>query len=136
MKLIFFWKHIPLSDRTQLPHRPGLYAVKSLGRVMYIGKSVNLHDRWQGTGHHRYPQANRLAFPRLAYIELPKGQIDSRETALIRRVNPPWNGKPVPKRDRWVNLVFEALAVGVACYLVERHWQDIIYLLGSFGPFG
>ncbi|MEM9804051.1 MAG: hypothetical protein AAF959_02140 [Cyanobacteria bacterium P01_D01_bin.56] len=118
MKRIVFWKTIPLRHRHQLPARPGLYAVKSLGRVLYVGRAVDLRDRWQGSGHHRYYQARNLAWPRLAYIELPKRAINRAERQLIERVNPPWNGSPVPKRAQWWKVGVEMLAAGVVCYLV------------------
>lgn len=122
MKPIFLWHTIPFSKRHKLPQRSGLYAVKSLGRVKYVGRATDLRDRWQGRGHHRYPQARNLLWPRLAYIELPKHRINEEEDRLIARLSPPWNGSRVPARW-WVKfrgtvLVWGVL-VGVGVLIVE-----------------
>ena len=109
MRPIFLWRTLPLTHRHKLPKRPGLYAVKSfslfgpVGRVKYIGRATDLKGRWQGRGHHRYPQARNLLWPRLAYIELPKHKINEEEERLIAKLSPPWNGSPVPARW-WVGL--------------------------------
>ena len=48
---------LPLSDHSSLPGILGIYfAVDSLGSVQYIGRSVNLRQRW--VNHHRHNQLN------------------------------------------------------------------------------
>lgn len=47
------WRSLPLHDRDRLPEAPGLYAALKGRRILYVGKSANLRDRWQGGGHHR-----------------------------------------------------------------------------------
>ena len=135
MKPIFLWKRLPLRDRSHLPSKPGLYAVVSLWRVFYVGRAVDLRDRWQGKGHHRYRQARHLVMPYLAYIELPKQRINGAEKELIRRVDPPWNGSPVPKPVRWWKFIAEMAVAVVACFLLDKYSEEILYWLGSFGAF-
>ena len=133
MRPIFLWRTIPLRDRSKLPSKPGLYAVKSLGRVMYVGKSVDLKRRWQGGSHHRYDQACNLAFPRLAYIEVPKSEIDDEEESLIDRLDTPWNGTPVPNGRLWVYVRMFMLCL-VMPYVVDRYWSDVVrFLKLTFG---
>ena len=103
MKPIFFWPRRPLHQRDQLPKGPGLYAVVSMGRVLYVGRSTSLNRRWTAKGnrqHHRLPQAQDLLWPYLHYVELPERKITVAEQRLIRRVKPPWNNTKVPKH-RW-----------------------------------
>ena len=51
--MILFWPSIPLTKRDRLPSKPGLYAVRWLFITWYVGKSVDLRNRWEN--HHRYP---------------------------------------------------------------------------------
>lgn len=135
MKPIFLWRTLPLRDRANLPSKPGLYAVKSLGRVMYVGKSVNLKRRWQGSGHHRYDQACNLVFPHLAYITMPERAIHTAEARLIDRLNTPWNDTPVPSGRFWV-YVRMFLICAVMPFVVERYWGDVVsFVRLVFGGF-
>lgn len=140
MTPIFLWPRLPLSQRDKLPKDPGLYAVVSLGRVLYVGRSTNLHRRWTAKGdreHHRLPQAQDLLWPYLHYIELPERKIAAAEERLIARVKPPWNNAKVP-RHRWS--LAELLSLAAMGWLVVVLWGRlgawVMELLGNFGPFG
>ena len=130
MRPIFLWRTIPLRDRAQLPKRPGLYAVKSMGRIMYIGRSNNLYRRWQGDNHHRYPQARNLVFPHLAYITMPERKIHAAERKLIDRIDTPWNDKPVPS-GKWVGYLKMFLLVAVLPFLVDHYWEEALDFFGT-----
>ncbi len=126
MKPIFLWRTIPLHDRNHLPSKPGLYAIKSLGRVMYVGKSADLKRRWGN--HHRYRQASNLAWPHLAYITMSESRIHDAEKKLIARIDPPWNDKPVPSGRIWAYVRMFLLCV-VILLLADRYWDEIANLL-------
>ena len=96
MTPIIFWSSVRLRDRSRLPAKPGLYAVRSMGKTFYIGRSVNLQDRWQGDSHHRFYMARLLPGVRLRYCVLSRAEIDSQEEDLIVKVKPPWNYTSVP----------------------------------------
>ena len=102
MKHIYFWRSLPLRDRNQLPESPGLYAVVSLWNIRYIGMSINLKQRWQGSGHGRYEQASRQAFCRLHYIPLRQTSRDLKdsELILIHKYKPSWTNTALPKKKR------------------------------------
>jgi hypothetical protein len=68
---------------------------------LYIGKSTNLRDRWQGGGHHRYEQLRRIGRIRLHWIQLNAAAIHAKEKELIKRWKPALNGKPVPIYSAW-----------------------------------
>lgn len=96
------WPSCRLQDREEaLPHASGLYAVLRGRRLLYIGKSVNLHDRWQGEGHHRYGQLRRMGRCRLHWVTLSRRTIDRKERELIERWKPSLNGTEVPDYTRW-----------------------------------
>ena len=94
------WPSIPLSQRSRLPDKPGLYAVRFLGLTWYVGKAreQSIRDRWQG--HHRYPQAKRLPWCRIAYCVMHKREIDAAEKRLIGITKRPWtwNNTRVPSQ--------------------------------------
>ena len=97
------WESVSLGNRAEIPKVPGLYAVVSLGRVLYLGRSNNIHRRWTATGrnqHHRLTQAKDLVFPRLKYIELKEDQVNAAEKYWIKALGkPPWNYTKVPRHD-------------------------------------
>lgn len=50
---------LSLSQRNSLPESPAVYfAVDSNNRVLYVGKAINLLNRWKS--HHRLEQLNRI----------------------------------------------------------------------------
>ena len=97
MKPILFWRSAPLHRRHTLPASPGLYAVVSLGRVLYIGKSNDICRRWTSTGdwrHHRYWLATLQPWCRIRYFETRA--YDRLEYSLINEYSPPWNDTDKP----------------------------------------
>ena len=96
--MILFWRSVPLRKSHRLPRKPGLYAVRWLFLTFYVGKSVDINGRWRD--HHRYPQAARLPWCRIAYRTMHKHAIHDAERRLIRATKSPWswNGEPVPSR--------------------------------------
>ena len=140
MKPIFFWPRRPLHQRDQLPKGPGLYAVVSMGRVLYVGRSTSLNRRWTAKGnrqHHRLPQAQDLLWPYLHYVELPERKIAAVEKRLTARVSPPWNNTKVPKH-RWslAGLIGVGMMIWWTIVMWDRFGARVMELLGSFGPFG
>jgi hypothetical protein len=120
------WKRIPLSDRASLPTQSGLYAVLNWrGEILYIGKSVNLRSRWQN--HHRYPQAKKLLWAKLAYLE--RDEIDKSERELIKRYQPPWNGSPVPSERLGIpELVLATLAIACVSVYMPQLKRDLLFI--------
>jgi len=60
------WSSLPLKQREQLPPQPGIYVVVDAEQeVWYVGRSININARWNGRGHHRYPQLSRTNNQRL-----------------------------------------------------------------------
>ncbi|NEQ53428.1 MAG: hypothetical protein F6K11_25385 [Leptolyngbya sp. SIO3F4] len=137
MKRIYLWSRVPLSQRHKLPSKSGLYAVVSCFRVMYIGKSTNLRQRWLGDRHHRLPQANDMVMPYLHYITLSEHKIHEVEQKLIKRVKPPWNNTKVPKHQ-WAldEVIAILLMIAMALSVFSYFGEPILNFIGSMGPFG
>jgi hypothetical protein len=125
------WKRIPLSDRASLPTQSGVYAVMDWrGQIKYIGRAEDLRDRWRSTGHHRYHQAKRLLWPRLAFM--PCDNYKQVELELIRYYRPPWNGTP-KKQHRTVDpmLLLYALALAMIAVNMPQLKHDLQIIWGE-----
>ncbi len=129
MKPIFLWPRLPLHQRDQLPKASGLYAVVSMGRLLYVGRSTNLNRRWtarEDREHHRLPQAQDLLFPYLHYIEVPERRIAAAEKRLIARVGPPWNNTKVPKHRWSLAELMSLAAMGWLVVVAWERWGDLV----------
>lgn len=95
---------VALSDRKKLPEISGIYlAVDSQETVQYIGKSVNLNQRWKT--HHRHSQFKDIGKIKIVWIEVSeKSLLLEIETALIEYFNPVLNQSLVPKKNLPANI--------------------------------
>jgi excinuclease UvrABC nuclease subunit len=91
---LWAWPWLPVLLVRWLPAIPAVYVVRSWrGRVLYVGMSGNLRQRWSGpTPHHRFGQ---VWWGRIAWQELPpwwtRREILAYESYLIRRLRPALN---------------------------------------------
>ena len=84
---------LPLGERSHLPICPAIYFVMQDERVLYIGKTLNLAQRW--ATHHKWSYLVQLgAVVRVAWLECSDENILTQiETALIRQFAPELNGR-------------------------------------------
>lgn len=89
------WPSLPLTERTQLPAQPGIYAVvDAKEQVWYVGRATNLNARWNGKGHHRYKQLSRSNNKHSYSIHwqtFPVHQLNEREQQYINLFTPHLN---------------------------------------------
>lgn len=85
---------LPLSDKGKLPSCAGVYfALSSQGRILYIGRSINIRERLKG--HHRVPLLVALGDVKIAWLKESNSLALRRiETILIKYFNPPLNKIP------------------------------------------
>jgi hypothetical protein len=85
---------LPLSGKGKLPSCAAVYfALSSQGRVLYIGRSIDIRERFRG--HHRLPLLEALGGVRIAWLEQSDSLALRRiETILIKYFNPPLNKIP------------------------------------------
>lgn len=95
---------VPLSARGELPQCPAVYFILDGSTVLYVGKSVNLAQRW--VAHHRLRQVESMArYPRIAWMELGEAALlEEVERALIHHFEPLLNGRVVPDSGIRVSL--------------------------------
>jgi hypothetical protein len=90
--------YVPYESRAKLPPKPGIYYVYVDSRLVYIGQSKSLWQRWNATGdrehHHTKKCLASLAQRRkvsIVFRLLPMTSLDVVEKKEIQRHNPPWN---------------------------------------------
>lgn len=85
---------LPLKNRRSLPNCPAVYFVLAGERILYIGRAINLAQRW--AAHHRWNQLLQFdTLVKIAWIECSEVQLlNEIEAALIEQFNPELNGKP------------------------------------------
>ena len=85
---------LPLSDKGKLPSCAAVYfALSSQGRILYIGRSINIRERLRG--HHRLTLLEALGGVKIAWLkESDSFALRRIETILIKYFNPPLNRIP------------------------------------------
>lgn len=121
---------VPLDQRSKLPPVPGIYfVIDSLRQIQYIGRSVNLRNRW-GV-HHRINQLERIGGVRIVWLEVSEPSLlPSIEAALIDWFTPSLNRTICPNakkeagkggcRDLQINYLFADETVWDRIMLLNR----------------
>ncbi len=103
---------LPLEEKAAFPKRSAIYfAIDSLGTVQYIGRAVNMYNRWGN--HHKYHQLTAIDNIKIAYLLIDTPQLlPEIENALIEYFQPLLNtkrlrnkvkkvcGEPEPRKRR------------------------------------
>jgi hypothetical protein len=97
---------LSLINRSALPPCPAVYFVLEGDRVLYVGRSVNLRQRWMT--HRRYKQLKAISNVRIAWLECSDPSLlPEIEAALIEYFQPSLNGELIPPQDI-ARIVFHA----------------------------
>jgi hypothetical protein len=86
---------LSLLERYSLPSCCAIYFVLLGEQVLYVGRSINLAQRW--LSHHRWNQLTQT-YPtaRIAWVECSDSELLPKlEAALIERFSPKLNGEPL-----------------------------------------
>lgn len=87
---------LPVALRKGLPVCSSIYFVLEEDKVVYIGRSANLNNRWKD--HHRLCQLSENAV--ISWLELSDPRLlDDIESALIEYFHPILNGSNIVKND-------------------------------------
>lgn len=90
--------NVLVKNRCLLPETSGVYFVVTIaGRLLYIGKSRNMRQRWI-TNHHRIEQLHPQN-AKIHWMELSEDQIDDTEKTLIAHFKPVLNGRRITKSE-------------------------------------
>lgn len=90
---------LSLAARSALPTCPAVYFVLEGNQVLYVGRTVNLWQRW--VNHHRYSQLKGIDNARIAWLECSDSNLlPEIEAALIEHFQPSLNGELIPLAER------------------------------------
>ena len=100
------WPAVPIADYRDLPLTSGIYACivpvelrpgrsDRPGRVLYVGQSTCIRERWVN-GHHRAIDAMVAGATHIAWMEAPPNRLDMLERLLIEEHQPALNAAPGP----------------------------------------
>jgi len=90
---------LSLANRSALPPCLAVYFALEGDHVLYVGRSVNLQQRW--ITHHRYSQLKGLNNVRIAWLECSDPSLlPEIEAALIEYFQPSLNGELIPLGTR------------------------------------
>jgi hypothetical protein len=87
---------VPLLHRSQLPEIAAIYLVYQGDRLLYIGRTGNLKQRW--IQHHRQKQFAAIEDVRIAWFPCHEGQPEL-EATLIELLEPQLNGQEGSRLD-------------------------------------
>lgn len=121
---------LPLEWHKALPKCAAIYIAYRFEEVLYVGRSVDLQNRWKG--HHRIKQLIEVGNVRLAWIEVSNSKLlPAIETALIEYLQPRFNFAACKPRSGLTKLRNKASlrAVDVAMRLgvnesTIRNWEQ------------
>lgn len=81
---------LPLEEKSAFPKQSAIYfAIDSQGDIQYIGRSVNVKQRWMQ--HHKFDELQAIGGVRIAYLFLDADLLSIVEAALIEWFHPPLN---------------------------------------------
>lgn len=117
---------LPLVERSQLPKLASIYFVLQEETVLYIGRAINLFDRW--TCHHRFEELRYLQNVKISWLEFHNASVDllvNVEKILIKHFRPKLNNKDLGRREnpdysRITGLVNRELAKRVKVFVANN----------------
>lgn len=128
---------VGLNDKNSLPEYSGIYYVVDADKVIwYIGRSVNLWQRWNAEQpHHRYHQliaiSNRENKPfYIYYSECNKQQLYQLEKAQISKYQPRLNNTPVITKGSKHNLIPSSI-VSIECSDINKNKTEYLKILSN-----
>ena len=128
---------VELNDKNLLPEYPGIYYVVDVNKVIwYIGRSVNLWQRWNAEQpHHRYHQliaiSNRENKSIYIYFsKTPNKQLYQLEKNQIYKYQPRLNNTPVLTKGSKHNLI-PSLAVCIECSDINKDNTNSLKILSN-----
>lgn len=82
-----------LSQREKLPSISAIYCVLQGEKVLYIGQTKNLNQRWRS--HHRDPELKIIPNARLVWLPCPVEKLNELESQMIETLKPALNSTKV-----------------------------------------
>lgn len=90
------WGCVPIESTDDLPKIQGIYMVIEDDDILYVGKSINIHQRWKN-GHHKQRKFYGHQEAAIIWVELPvtdRGSLTTLERYYIQKHTPQYQGQP------------------------------------------
>lgn len=96
---------LPLTNKTELPGVSAVYFVIAGDRIIYVGKSRNISQRW--ANHHRLKQIKAVyGEAMIAWLECPEENLKYIEQIFIQQLQPELNATPQTLYSKRINVYF------------------------------
>ena len=86
---VFSLPFTEINQPSNLPNHSGLYFVISNKQLLYVGKSINLHNRWKQ--HEKHKEFCQFHNCKISWMRRHPEDIDEYEKELIKKLVPPLN---------------------------------------------
>jgi hypothetical protein len=111
---------LALEEKSNLPSQSAIYfAIDFQGNIQYIGRSVNLRQRW--TAHHKFSELHEMGDIRIAYLFIDVDLLPDVESALIEWFKPILNKKLIQKQNGSSNGTTVSVALTLEEYEVLQN---------------
>jgi hypothetical protein len=89
--------NLRLEQLHKLPREPGIYIVMSGNECLYVGKSKNAYERWNGTSPHHRESQLKSGYPHclISFIPIAAEDLGYWESFYIKALKPALNWTPV-----------------------------------------
>lgn len=121
---------LPLEEKAAFPKKPAIYfAIDSQGTVQYIGRSVNVRQRWGN--HHKYDALTGIGNVKIAYLFVDAIELLPKiEAALIEWFTPPLNNSlsSFTNTSERINFTCEPKSQRLNAILPDNVYTELLFL--------
>jgi hypothetical protein len=127
-RLCNHWQGMPFSERAKLPASPGIYAAKVGTDIVYIGRSVNIRNRWKRhTRHKEFASLDKKHGLEVLWQLHPADSLAEIEGAMIKKIKPVMNGN---------DGLFSPKRVDPVTSLADAKWRPLKTWIDPWQPYG
>jgi excinuclease UvrABC nuclease subunit len=93
---LLFLNELSLDELDRLPNQAGIYFAMREGTVIYVGRSTDLHRRWNAKDdrqHHKLAKFRRMGGVTLKYKVVAEWRVNHEEAKAIAKYRPAENGR-------------------------------------------
>jgi DNA-binding Xre family transcriptional regulator len=120
----------PAVSRNLLPNISAIYFLLDRDECIYIGKSINLRNRW--AAHETLENVESLDRLRIAWKPVAESDLDTEECALINELRPILNRRFLPIPETPSHQIAPGLALRLDQLLYQRN-RSLYWLAGPEG---
>jgi excinuclease UvrABC nuclease subunit len=117
---------VKFSSRKTLPHVSGIYFALSDGKLLYVGATKNLYQRWNIGGHHQHAALLQNGCTTLAWLAVEARVLPGLESRLIAELNPMLNRlRPTGEKLVDTHIYFPVKVLNQLRKLADRNRRSV-----------